>query len=125
MAVSLDFWRSKMVHARYVLMTAVILLPASGLGADDDKKTDKEKLQGEWTLVKAVVEDKVLDADEIKAAKPLVIQGDKWTPSKGPKLIITIDPTKNPKHIDLQPEGAGVQFIYRGIYKLEGDTLTM
>jgi uncharacterized protein (TIGR03067 family) len=106
-------------------MAAAILLPAGALSAGDEKKTDKEKLQGEWTLVKAIMGGKELDADKIKEAKPLVIKGDQWRPPfKGPKLTFTIDPSKTPKHLDLRPEGAGDQFIYKGIYKLEGDTLT-
>ena len=110
---------------RYVLMAAAILLPAGALSAGDEKKTDKEKLQGEWTLVKAVVGGKEQGADKIKAAKPLVIKGDQWTPpSRKPKLTFAINSTKNPKHLDLRPEGAGDRFIYKGIYKLEGDTLT-
>jgi uncharacterized protein (TIGR03067 family) len=64
------------------------------------------------------------DADAIKKAKPLIIEGDKWRAYSGGTFTFKIDPTKNPKQLDLYVTDTGVA-TYPGIYKIEGDTLTI
>jgi uncharacterized protein (TIGR03067 family) len=54
----------------------------------------------------------------------VVVRGDLWranTPNDS--WVIKLDPSRSPKHIDLVSANDKVT-IFRGIYKLEGDTFT-
>src|ERR1700730_14342111 len=110
--------------ARYVAMVSAILVLAGGSSAGDEKKSDKDKLQGEWALVSADFSGKKWDADQIKKAKPMMIKGDEWTAWSGEKLTFKIDPSKSPKQLDLRLENNGSVANWQGIYKIDGDTLT-
>jgi uncharacterized protein (TIGR03067 family) len=90
----------------------------------DDTKEELKKLAGTWTL-----ESRLSNESEFKQAKALQyqvrIEGDKWTvliKGKGSDSdTIVIDPSKDPKTIDR----TGKRTTQYGIYKLEGDTLTV
>jgi uncharacterized protein (TIGR03067 family) len=113
-------------------MTARILLPfAAGLlaatiqPAQDAVKTELDKLQGEWTLVSREVKGKK-DPD---AVVMLTIKGDQWILISNmgkSNATCKIDLSKEPKTIDLDGVGpGGEKSLLLGIYKLEGDTLTL
>lgn len=84
---------------------------------------DIDRLQGEWLLVSGqrhaeVFSDKtvgnvklIFDGDVLKTAKPNGVTEGKFT----------LHPEMNPKGMDLEMDGS----LGLGIYKLEGDTLTI
>jgi len=106
---------------RALLPFSVALLMGSGEPTKEAKK-ELEILQGEWKVVSLDLRGK---KSEGKRMKPLVVKGNEWTGLAGAKLTIKrIDPSKNPKELDLILEVKGTQGLYPAIYKLEGDTLT-
>jgi uncharacterized protein (TIGR03067 family) len=116
-------------------MTATALVLVAGLltAAADDKqeatKKDRELMQGHWTVVSLVRNGmdvpqaqgiKVsIDADGNAAHLP-----SEKEPMPDLKGKITIDPSKNPKTIDLVVvEGSRKGQTMAGIYEIDGDTL--
>jgi uncharacterized protein (TIGR03067 family) len=121
-----------------------LLIGAAAMARADDKESaaDKElkKLQGVW----GTILDNYAHNDGFEAiAQPITelskhrIQGNKWIyldakgkPS-GTEMTITLDPSTNPKQIRLTYTQKGQdgqpdkQFTQYGIYKLEGDGLTV
>jgi RNA polymerase sigma factor (sigma-70 family) len=94
--------------------------------AGDDKKADKDALQGTWKIVLARRDGRSLSDDELKKYNEtgMVFDGDSVTaPHKG---SFKLDETKTPKHIDLtldEPENS--KGSYEGVYELKGDKLTL
>lgn len=110
--------------ARYDAL-AVFLVLTCGLAADD-KKDDRGSLQGEWAAVVIEVGGKKLTAEEIKNSK-IAFKGDEVATNgdvnpKSGKPTFKLRPNKSPKEIDFVVPNAGV---VKGIYKLEGGTLTI
>ena len=120
--VALIFPKEPDMFGRSVMTVAVLLVGGFCVGDDkkDEKKTDKDRLQGEWTLVSIELGGKEVDGKGQK----LVVQGDEWTAPSGGKFKIKIDATKSPKQLDLVREQGGKESTWAGIYKIEGDTLT-
>jgi uncharacterized protein (TIGR03067 family) len=92
---------------------------------------DKDRLQGTWKAVKMESQGREATEDEVKKGT-MVIKGDKLTTVRPDGFTaesqITIDPTQRPKTIDLVPQdGPDTEKgkTFRGIYKLDGDTLTL
>jgi uncharacterized protein (TIGR03067 family) len=92
-----------------------------------DAKQELDKLQGEWTLVSTEVGGKKRPDTE-NALSKLTISENQWVGThrdfpRQNRSTIEIDPSKDPKTIDLisRHENATAP----GIYKLEGDTLTV
>ena len=104
-------------------VTASVVLLAAGFCAADDKKDDKDQLQGEWVVVSAEVGGKT--AENLKDKK-LVVKGDEWTPPSGGELKFKfkLDAAKSPKQLDLTADLDGNEQTWPGIYKIEGDTFT-
>jgi RNA polymerase sigma factor (sigma-70 family) len=102
---------------------AAVLLPTAAgqqeaKATADDKKTDKEKLQGKWVAVSGELLGAPLDAEDerIKFWK-LTFDGDNVIfPTKegneGPKCSYTLDPDKTPKEIDIDVGGVKLLGIY-------------
>jgi uncharacterized protein (TIGR03067 family) len=109
--------------ARSVVMISAILLLAGGVSAGGNQKDDKDVLQGAWAIVSQEVSGIKATEDAVKLRKPLVVKGDTWTRPSGEQLTFKIDPAKNPKELDVIQSGTGA--TWRGIYKIEGDTLTV
>jgi uncharacterized protein (TIGR03067 family) len=116
------------MSARFCILLTASLWVAGSLGAKDDQKNDKDKLQGDWTVASMELRGKMMGEEERKHWK-LVVKGDEWRQTfKGDELKMTfkVDPSKSPKEIDFQfttPEGK--EWTLKGIYKLDGDTLTV
>jgi RNA polymerase sigma factor (sigma-70 family) len=90
-------------------------------------KSDQDKLQGAWQVISAQMAGKEVEgdeADEIRAFK-LVVKGDHMKSRHGGKF--TLDPSKKPKELDWDmQEGPEVERgMWRGIYELKGDELTL
>lgn len=99
------------------------------LAADPKKElTDQEKLQGEWVMVGLEVREESVPAAKL-AGTTLVIKKDKYTTvvkKKEYPVTFTLDPKQDPKHIDMMiPNDSGVPQLSKGIYKIEGDKLTI
>src|ERR1043166_2573820 len=126
-----------------VLTFATLLLPpgtASSPSApmtEDEAavKKELELLQGQWEMVGREYRGKKSTAEELKQLKGiLVVEGTKltgWSDEMGKKAngqesTIKIDPAPKPKAIDKTiAKGIGKGETMVGIYKLDGDHLTV
>lgn len=103
-------------------MNYFVLFPLLvGFAVDPISETTKkelQKLEGDWKVVKAVT-DKIIHPKEelIVTIKGETIQFIKTRPS----YRFQIDPSKDPKWIDIDFSG----LKHPGIYKVEGDQLTL
>jgi uncharacterized protein (TIGR03067 family) len=86
------------------------------------------ELEGVWTCESGTVNGKALDEAMARSLK-LTLKGDQYkTEGKYGVLFdstYSIDTTPNPKHIDMMGIGELAGKIGKGIYKLDGDRLTM
>lgn len=114
------------LHALLVLALGLVL------AADDIKqdavKKEMAKLQGTCWFVSLEVEGKKYP-DKHFNKNTVVLKGDQWTVCDGDrcaaKVTLELDPTKKPKTIDLVDMDVERKRVIRGIYSLEGDTLTV
>lgn len=93
------------------------------------ESSDKMKLVGSWTCASATIDGKPLAEEAAKALK-LTLTADRYKTERGEQVLFdssySIDAAKNPKTIDMVgTEGELKGKPALGIYKLEGDTLTM
>jgi RNA polymerase sigma-70 factor (ECF subfamily) len=98
--------------------------------AEDPPKSDRDRLQGTWVPTSFKNEEKGEADDENLKHYKLIFSGDKLTmvgPYSGGdrKGTITLDPKATPKTIDVALEAGGEAGVLRGLYKLDGDTLTL
>ena len=111
---------------RVLLPVVVVVLVAASVPTQDTKE-ELEKLQGEWTMVSSERKGKKLDDKIVKLYK-LTITGDQWVVTVGGKqaseATFKIDPSKDPKTMDVTLQAGDQQVLALGIYKLQGDTLT-
>jgi uncharacterized protein (TIGR03067 family) len=93
----------------------------------DPSKKDLEQLQGDWACESMEIGGQKF-ADDDARAYFRTIKGDTYAVNRFTKVAgkgtIKLDATKNPRTIDSTPDGGKVPPV-AGIYKLEGDTLTL
>lgn len=106
-----------------VFQIFIVLLVSANL-QDDPVKSELEKLKGTWSVTSALYLGK---PEDLKGCQ-LIIDGttaiQKIEGQQDMKCTITIDPTKDPKVMDVSLEQGGKKVLIRGIYKLDGDKLT-
>lgn len=92
--------------------------------ADVDTKSDQEKTQGKWKIVYCEFSGR--DVTQTVSDVEDTISGDKWLrPNRRTaEYRLKLDPTKNPKWVDLSADRLGDQTL-KGIYSLDGDKLTI
>jgi uncharacterized protein (TIGR03067 family) len=89
----------------------------------EDVKKEFESLNGTWKITKMELEGKDLLAGFGEAEAKFK---DKELTSPGIAADLKLDPSKDPKAVDLSyTEGPSAGRTVKGIYKLEGDKLTI
>jgi uncharacterized protein (TIGR03067 family) len=114
---------SPLVGLAVLLLCGGGLLVAEGEPKKDAVKEDMKKLQGTWMYVSAEKLGKPLTIDK---EKRLVITGDhlRVQGSKMPReATFRLNPTTNPKHIDLTFKVKGREEAQHAIYEIKGETL--
>jgi uncharacterized protein (TIGR03067 family) len=100
-------------------IVCLLILAGAQAGNQDALKMEIDRLRGTWSV------DVPVGGDTVKGQ--FAIYGDEsFEINLGGNHVNgarKIDPTKNPKEITLTPDGANKSLL--GIYKLEGDTLTL
>jgi uncharacterized protein (TIGR03067 family) len=115
-----------MIRYGVTFLTVGLLLAISQARAED--KGDKEKFQGEWSLVTREEngESQKITEDNEHYAK-LKIEGDKLVATFGGEdhnTTFAIDSSKKPKTIDVTLKGGDQDGkVMKGFYELDGDTL--
>ena len=104
------------------------LLSAAAQKEGADKK-ELEKFQGKWVQVSMTIDGKAFEEDEMKD-RSVVFKGEKLTllykDKKRWTASVKLDPSKNPARIDTTAEDGPRQGgTSKGIYKFDGDTLTL
>ena len=99
------------------------------IAADEPKKDDSESLKGNWTAVSMKQNKQSLPDDFVKTFK-LSMDGKNYTNTVGQEVMeeggYTVDASKMPRTIDFDiKKGPDAGRKQLGLYKLEGDKLTI
>jgi uncharacterized protein (TIGR03067 family) len=119
------------MSVRVLLLSAAVLLAAglTGPRAEDEDpeppRSGLRRIQGDWEMASTEAKGKTFGAGKGR----LTVKGDQWIlgtlKDKDNPPTIKIDASKSPMTIDLlRAKGKGGP-VWRGIFKLEGDTLTL
>jgi uncharacterized protein (TIGR03067 family) len=125
--VPIAVFRRFAMNVRFGAVLAVLalgLLVAAEM-SKDDAKDDQKAIQGTWAAVSIEQGGEKQPEDEVKDARITFEAGGKVHLKHGDKeknLTYELDSTKVPKQITVKGDDGKTQ---RGIYKLDGDTLTV
>jgi uncharacterized protein (TIGR03067 family) len=112
-----------------VMAGGIGLLSTAAAPKEGADKKELEKFQGKWAPVSVTVDGNAQEEDEIKD-RFMAIKGEKATflykdKERGTGAM-KIDPGTSPAHIDFTYEdGPAKGTTLKGIYKFEGDTLSI
>ena len=115
--------------SQLVLAFLVISLATSALPAGDGVKKELKKHQGTWTVISSTFEGQQAGEDVLRSISRIVNDDHVVWKRNGKQFAgtkIELDPRPEPKAIDVIPDGGpdrGQHVL--GIYKLEGDELTI
>jgi uncharacterized protein (TIGR03067 family) len=110
---------------------SLLIATAGVLAACDpeaqDRKADRDRIQGPWALVSTQSDGKTVSADSLKARDVrMVFEGERVLAKMGDMSVtlgtFALDPSRTPKAYDRTYEDGTPR---RGIYTLEGETLTI
>jgi uncharacterized protein (TIGR03067 family) len=111
---------------KQVLLAGVVCaLFAIGARAQEQGKTDEEKIQGTWSFVSVEKGGIDVNDDFVKDAK-VTITVDRVKIAAGGKDMeagYKLDASKKPKHMDIVISDGGKELVLKGIYALDGDEL--
>lgn len=106
-----------------ILLCLALAQPANEAKA----KKDLERLQGTWVMHALEVDGKDVGAKRIQDSYLIVTKDQYVTKVKDkeqPGFRIVLDPSKEPKHIDMiKAMPGGAEEVFKGIYTFDGDTL--
>jgi uncharacterized protein (TIGR03067 family) len=91
-------------------------------------QTDARRLQGTWTLVWSITDGQRAPADATPAPTMTLTDRDfrsEWAGKLFRQSAYKLDPTRDPRWIDVIAEGDDAGHVSRGIYRFEGDELML
>jgi uncharacterized protein (TIGR03067 family) len=112
------------------LANVLVVLAAAGMmAADEPKKEDADSIKGNWKAVSIKQGKQSLPDEDVKAFK-FSLDGKNYTNTIGTEAIeeggYSIDASKMPKTIDFDiKKGPDAGKKQLGLYKIEGDKLTI
>ena len=93
-----------------------------------DIRTDPQRLQGVWQLVRLVNDGKEAPENEVRDGRLELTDTAFRSECAGPlfrESTYTIDPTGDPRRLDFTNEGNAVPHVCQGIYRFEGEQLAL
>jgi uncharacterized protein (TIGR03067 family) len=111
----------------FTLLSYLLVFSAEAGPFNEAAQKELKTLEGDWSFERLEANGKKHEPGGGERGG-LTIKGTKWSfqPTGEEAEIVALDPSCNPKLIDLKIIKAGQKPIIReGIYKLDGDTLTM